>query len=78
MPFVRVLVAVLVAVSFAAGPASAAKRAKPQSRVIIIDRSWYGPRPPPHERNYVGPAPAVGAPMQPVPRVAPLAQPPLR
>ena len=79
MPFIRILLATVLAVTFAGASASAGQKQKPpQKRVIILDRSMYGPPPPPHERRYVGPAPALGTPMAPVPRVAPLAQPPVR
>jgi hypothetical protein len=46
--------------------------------VIINDPSLYRPPPPPHERNYVGPGPATAPPMQRVPQVPPLSQPPIR
>jgi hypothetical protein len=46
--------------------------------VIVNDPSLYRPPPPPHERTYVGPGPSVVAPMERVPQVAPLAQPPVR
>ncbi len=62
-------------------PASAQQnQAKPKERppVILRDRSIYYPPPVPHERTYVGPGPTVTPPMERVPRVAPLAQPPIR
>lgn len=62
------------------GPAGAQqKKAKPSDRPIIInDRSIFRPPPQPHDRTYVGPGPTVVAPMERLPRVAPLAQPPIR
>lgn len=71
-----------VAVSGAAAPTTveAQQQAQPRSKrpVIINDRSIYRPPPLPRDRNYVGPAPAVSPPMQRIPQVAPLAQPPIR
>jgi hypothetical protein len=81
MSFFRILVAMAALTSLVAASAAEAaqKHQKPsRKRVIILDRSLYGPPPPPHDRRYVGPAPAIQPPMDPVPRVAPLAQPPLR
>ena len=81
MSIVHTLIAITGLVSLAAlAPASAAEKqhAPSERRVIILDRSLYGPPPPPHERRYVGPAPAVAPPMESVPKVPPLAQPPIR
>jgi hypothetical protein len=47
-------------------------------KVIFRDRSLFRAPPPPHERNYYGPAPSIQPPMQRVPLPAPLAQPPIR
>jgi hypothetical protein len=46
--------------------------------VIVNDPSLYRPPPSPHERTYVGPSPATAPPMQRVPQVPPLSQPPIR
>jgi hypothetical protein len=81
MSVVRVLLAITLLWGFAAAEAAIAGQKyqnPPRNRVIILDRSLYGPPPPPHERRYVGPAPAIAPPMDRVPRVAPLAQPPIR
>jgi hypothetical protein len=80
MSLFRVLIAVAVLSSLVgASMAEAAQKSQnaPRNRVIILDRSLYGP-PPPHERRYVGPSPAIAPPMERVPRVPPLAQPPIR
>lgn len=77
--------AIAVLLAFATvGPAHAEKtqkqpQAKPHARppVIIDDRTFRAP-PPPHERNYYGPAPTIQPPMERVPLPAPLAQPPPR
>jgi hypothetical protein len=53
-------------------------RTKSRPPVIIRDPSLYRPPPPPHERNYYGPAPTIQPPMQRVPLPAPLSQPPIR
>jgi hypothetical protein len=47
-------------------------------KVILRDRSIFRPPPPPHERNYYGPAPSIQPPMERIPLPAPLAQPPIR
>jgi hypothetical protein len=83
MQSIRTLLATTFAAAvLASGAAVSAhaqqKGAKPQRpQVIIIDRSLGRPPPPPHERNYVGPAPSTAPPMQRIPQVAPLAQPPI-
>lgn len=78
MPFIRTLLAAVVFV----GPgvfASAEAQQPPRKRPVIInDPSIYRPPPLPRDRNYVGPGPAVAPPMQRIPQVAPLAQPPIR
>jgi hypothetical protein len=52
---------------------------EPSKRPIIInDPSASRPPPQPRERNYVGPGPSIAPPMERVPQVAPLAQPPTR
>ncbi len=78
--------AVGVALSFlgaawAGAPVQAQQQNKPPPQkppVVINDPSLYRPPPPPHERTYVGPGPATAPPMQRVPQVPPLAQPPIR
>jgi len=45
--------------------------------IIIRDPSAFRAPPPPPERNYVGPGPSRAAPMERLPQVAPLAQPPI-
>jgi len=70
-----------VAVVGTAAPTTveAQQQAQPRKRPVIInDRSIYRPPPLPRDRNYVGPAPTVSPPMQRIPQVAPLAQPPIR
>lgn len=69
---------ILVATALAGAPADAQQQTTPQKRPIIIDRSVTRPPPPPHERTYVGPGPAVSPPMERIPNVPPLAQPPIR
>ena len=67
--------------AWAVAPAQAQQQQKPPPKkppVIINDPSLYRPPPPPHERNYVGPGPATAPPMQRVPQVPPLSQPPIR
>jgi hypothetical protein len=81
MPFVRII---LAAVVFAGSAAFASVEAQQQQTnprkrpVIINDPSVYRPPPLPRDRNYVGPGPSVAPPMQRIPQVAPLAQPPIR
>ena len=83
MDFVRtaVTLALLAAVG-ASGPAAAQQNqpSRPPQRppVIINDPSLYRPPPPPHDRPYVGPGPTVTPPMERLPQVAPLSQPPIR
>jgi hypothetical protein len=87
MQFIRAIFAasisaVAVIVTGAAAPtaAEAQKQTQPRKRppVIINDPSVYRPPPPPHDRTYVGPGPTVTPPMERLPKVAPLAQPPIR
>lgn len=51
---------------------------RPAPRVILLDPNYNRPPPVPHERRYVGPGPTVVPPMERIPSVAPLAQPPIR
>jgi hypothetical protein len=51
---------------------------QPPPRVIIIDPNFNRPPPMPMDRQYVGPAPATAPPMERIPPVAPLSQPPPR
>ncbi len=51
---------------------------RPAPRVILLDPNYNRSPPVPHERRYVGPGPTVVAPMERIPSVAPLAQPPIR
>jgi len=82
MHFVRTVlgVAILAAMGAATPAAAQNQPKKPPQRppVIVNDPSLYRPPPPPHDRNYVGPGPTVVPPMERVPQVAPLAQPPVR
>jgi hypothetical protein len=81
MSVFRALLAMTLLWGFAAVESAAAGQKyqkQPRKRVIILDRSLYGPPPPPHDRRYVGPAPAIAPPMPSTPKVAPLAQPPIR
>jgi hypothetical protein len=79
------LIRILLAVAVVLGPGASGgyagpdqKQAKPAKRPIIIrDPSAFRAPPPPHERNYVGPGPSRAAPMERIPQVAPLAQPPI-
>lgn len=71
----------ILAIGGVAVPASAQQaQAQPAKRppVIIRDPSIYYPPPVPHERRYVGPGPSLSPPMERLPRVEPLAQPPIR
>jgi hypothetical protein len=74
------LALLLLGVTWAVAPAHAQQQKPPPKKppVIINDPSLYRPPPPPHERNYVGPGPATAPPMQRVPQVPPLSQPPIR
>lgn len=81
----RLWIAIATAVAVAVAPvavASAKEQKRPRSekrpQVIIRDPSLFRAPPPPHERDYYGPAPTIQAPMQRVPLPAPLAQPPVR
>jgi hypothetical protein len=59
--------------------AEAQQQAQPRKRPVIInDPSVYRPPPLPRDRTYVGPGPSLAPPMQRIPEVAPLAQPPIR
>lgn len=81
MQSVRIALAAAVIVAFWGGASANAQSngAKaPKPRIIYRDRSIFYPPPSPHERRYVGPGPALSAPMQRIPDVAPLAQPPIR
>ena len=80
MPFIRTLLAALIFVgSGVFASVEAQQQTKPRKRPVIInDPSVYRPPPLPRDRNYVGPGPAVAPPMQRIPQVAPLAQPPIR
>lgn len=51
---------------------------KAAPRVILLDPNFNRPPPVPHERQYVGPGPALAPPMERITPVAPLAQPPIR
>jgi hypothetical protein len=46
--------------------------------VILLDPNYNRPPPEPHQRTYVGPGPTITPPMERIPQVAPLAQPPIR
>ena len=75
------VVLVLLGVAWAVVPAQAQQQNKPPAKkppVVINDPSLYRPPPQPHERTYVGPGPATAPPMQRVPQVQPLSQPPIR
>ncbi len=81
MQLIRIALAIAVfAACGAAVPANAQQKpAQPPKRPVIInDPSVYRPPPSPHERTYVGPGPTVTPPMERLPNVAPLAQPPIR
>jgi hypothetical protein len=82
MQFVRIVLALaVVAACGVAAPANAQQaQAQPAKRppVIVRDPSIYYPPPVPHERRYVGPSPSLSPPMERLPRVEPLAQPPIR
>ncbi len=79
MQLVRVALAIAVLAAYgAAVPASAQQKQTHKRPVVINDPSVYRPRPPPHDRTYVGPGPTVTPPMERLPKVAPLAQPPIR
>lgn len=76
---IALTVAMLAACGTAAPASAQQKQVKPHERPVTLrDRSIYYPPPVPHERTYVGPGPTVTPPMERVPRVAPLAQPPIR
>lgn len=73
-----VMALALLTASGALAPAVAQeKQAKPKRPVIIYDPSALR-RPPPQERTYVGPGPSLSPPMERIPNVPPLAQPPIR
>lgn len=77
--FAIVSLGAVCAVAPAAAQQNQPPKAPPQHpHVIINDPSLYRPPPPPPERTYVGPGPTVVPPMERVPQVAPLAQPPIR
>ena len=79
MPFIRTLLAALIFVGSGVFASVEAQQTKPRKRPVIInDPSVYRPPPLPRDRNYVGPGQAVAPPMQRIPQVAPLAQPPIR
>ena len=70
---------IIVASGVVATASAQQKETKPPQRPVIInDPSVFRPPPPPHERTYVGPGPTVTPPMERLPRVEPLAQPPIR
>ena len=84
MQFTREILAASISALVVVGAAActtaeAQQQTQPRKRPVIInDPSVYRPPPLPRDRNYVGPAPAVSPPMQRIPQVAPLAQPPIR
>lgn len=81
MQLVRIALAMAVFAAYGAANTTSAQQNQTQTRkrpVIINDPSVYRPRPPPHDRTYVGPGPTVTPPMERLPKVAPLAQPPIR
>ncbi|NJO32163.1 MAG: hypothetical protein HC869_02615 [Rhodospirillales bacterium] len=76
---IRTAVAGIIFATSGAAASAQQKEAKPPRRPVIInDPSVFRPPPPPHERTYVGPGPTVTPPMQRLPKVEPLAQPPIR
>jgi len=81
MQLIRIALAFAVFAAFGAAAPANAEQKQTQARkrpVIINDPSVYRPPPPPHDRTYVGPGPTVTPPMERLPKVAPLAQPPIR
>jgi hypothetical protein len=81
MQFIRAILATAIFVGsgvFASVEAQQQQTTPRKRPVIINDPSLYRPPPLPRDRNYVGPGPAVAPPMQRIPQVAPLAQPPIR
>jgi len=82
MQLIRTALAIAIGAFATCGAITSAsaqqQQAKPPTRTIIIDRSINRPPPPPHERTYVGPGPTVVPPMERLPQVPPLAQPPTR
>ena len=82
MQLIRIALAIAVLAAYGAAAPADAQQKQTQTRnkrpVIINDPSVYRPRPPPHDRTYVGPGPTVTPPMERLPKVAPLAQPPVR
>lgn len=76
--FRTVLVIAILAASGGLGSASAQQQQgkPPKKPPVINDPSIYRPVPP--DRNYVGPAPGIAPPMERIPPVAPLSQPPVR
>ena len=81
MQLVRIVLAAALAFGASAG-ADAGSDKKPvktdRPPIIINDPSAFRAPPPPHERNYVGPGPSLAPPMERIPQVPPLAQPPVR
>lgn len=81
MQLTRTALVIAVLAAFAAPAPAYAQQQQPQPQkrpVIINDPSVYRPPPQPHDRTYVGPGPTVTPPMERLPKVAPLAQPPIR
>jgi hypothetical protein len=83
MQLIRTAVALAILAACGAFTSATAQQHKPGDQppkrpIIINDPSASRPPPLPHERNYVGPGPSLAPPMERVPQVAPLAQPPTR
>ena len=81
MQLIRILLAATVLLGSGAGayadPGQKSAKTRDKRPIIINDPSAFRTPPPPHERNYVGPGPSLSPPMERIPQVAPLAQPPV-
>jgi hypothetical protein len=81
MHLTRFALAIAMLSGFGAASVAAAQTKpapRPAPRVILLDPNYNRSPPVPHQRNYVGPGPTVVAPMERIPSIAPLAQPPIR
>ena len=83
MHLIRLMVAIGLLAALGVATAATAQQnqapaPKPKPRVILLDQNYNRPPPVPHDRSYVGPGPSVTPPMERIPQVQPLAQPPIR
>jgi hypothetical protein len=81
MRYSRIIIplAILLSIGARANPADALKQtSNKRPRVIVRDPCFDRAPPPPHQRKYFEPYPSLQPPMERVPPIAPLSQPPMR